>query len=441
MKCKPIICLLFLCGCTGIESERQVSESSRFLDDPKLEDSLSLYPIINYSELFTKSLQDLRIIRNSIYAKHGSRFTSADLQDYFDSQQWYIPIDSYSDSLLSESDLVTLELIKSIENIKGILWHSIIDLDGNGISDLCLLVEDENHSKASLFINDKKIIINNQYYNKMDLIDNKISLSNYWRELRVFLIDVDSTDDLKEIVLSQRFLDEEDPGFINLIITKNDKDIRTYNLSSNSYNSGTWSIADNKFIFLNSDCPFSYQIFEIIEGELNLVYDFIGEIPTYGCPACFTGDSKIKAIGGKEITLATLQVGDTIMSYNLITEKLFDVTVESIINVSHNSLVKLIFNHDTVTSTLDHPFYVLDKGWSSLYPEATSHNYDGYFSVGLYGIGDTFLRSDGSFAILQNLIFIDSIQRTYTITKLSSGNSYFVNDILVGVESLNLSSR
>ena len=60
----------------------------------------------------------LRILRNSILAKHGYMFSSHDLVDYFGSQPWFSPRPS-NDGVLDELSLVeslNVELIKCEES-------------------------------------------------------------------------------------------------------------------------------------------------------------------------------------------------------------------------------------------------------------------------------------------------------------------------------------
>jgi len=62
----------------------------------------------------------LRVMRNSILAKHGYMFSSRDLADYFASQPWFSPRPS-NDDVIDELSLVeslNIELIKCEETKK-----------------------------------------------------------------------------------------------------------------------------------------------------------------------------------------------------------------------------------------------------------------------------------------------------------------------------------
>ncbi|MEM9894879.1 MAG: YARHG domain-containing protein [Bacteroidota bacterium] len=61
----------------------------------------------------------LRILRNSIFAKHGYRFSSEDLQDYFSQKTWYKAERRNVDDLLTETDKEIISYLKQREEIAG----------------------------------------------------------------------------------------------------------------------------------------------------------------------------------------------------------------------------------------------------------------------------------------------------------------------------------
>ena len=70
------------------------------------------------TELLGLSAEQLRLARNEIYARHGRKFQTQDLQDYFNSKSWYmgtIEPDRFSDDNLNVYEKENLKLIKSLE--------------------------------------------------------------------------------------------------------------------------------------------------------------------------------------------------------------------------------------------------------------------------------------------------------------------------------------
>ena len=70
--------------------------------------------------------ENLRLLRNMIYAKYGLRFQSNDLNSYFGKFNWYKPLYNNVDNLLNEIDRWNIELIsvfeKRNENLQNIIW-------------------------------------------------------------------------------------------------------------------------------------------------------------------------------------------------------------------------------------------------------------------------------------------------------------------------------
>ena len=73
------------------------------------------------TQLITQSLagchkaEVLRLIRNEIWARHGYRFSSPDLQQYFSAQPWYRPVADNASIQLSDVEKLNVDLLKAIE--------------------------------------------------------------------------------------------------------------------------------------------------------------------------------------------------------------------------------------------------------------------------------------------------------------------------------------
>jgi hypothetical protein len=79
----------------------------------------SLDRVLALAELRALSLRDLRLLRNTIYARRGRPFKSEVLRDHFAQMTWYKVEPSYTDKLLSKNDQRNIALIKSVENELG----------------------------------------------------------------------------------------------------------------------------------------------------------------------------------------------------------------------------------------------------------------------------------------------------------------------------------
>jgi len=88
-------------------------------DDKRGKTESSLDRLLKPDEVRQLSLRDLRLLRNTIYAKRGRPFKSEILRDHFGGMKWYKVDDAYSDKLLSANDVRNIQLIKSVENEFG----------------------------------------------------------------------------------------------------------------------------------------------------------------------------------------------------------------------------------------------------------------------------------------------------------------------------------
>jgi hypothetical protein len=61
------------------------------------------------------SLYDLRLLRNEVYARHGRRFETPWLRDYFKTEPWYAPRADFTIAELSQTEKDNIKVIQSIE--------------------------------------------------------------------------------------------------------------------------------------------------------------------------------------------------------------------------------------------------------------------------------------------------------------------------------------
>lgn len=88
-------------------------------DVSPLEDPSQLDHVIRVEQLSDLSRRDLRILRNTVYARHGRQFKSRLLQAYFDNMSWYQPDPAFTEKRLTKVDVTNIRLIKSVEDSLG----------------------------------------------------------------------------------------------------------------------------------------------------------------------------------------------------------------------------------------------------------------------------------------------------------------------------------
>ena len=82
--------------------------------EAKQREKLSTEPVTEES-LGALFAEDLRLLRNEIYARHGRVFKDKDLQKYFETQAWYKPNPDFKDDQLSQIESDNLAKIKTAE--------------------------------------------------------------------------------------------------------------------------------------------------------------------------------------------------------------------------------------------------------------------------------------------------------------------------------------
>jgi hypothetical protein len=154
------------------------------------------------------------------------------------------------------------------------------------------------------------------------------------------------------------------------------------------------------------------------------------------CAACFVGEMLVSINEFEKKPISELQVGDKILTYDFKLGVNKEAIIEEMIQVNHGHFIDYIFDHETITATPDHPFYLENKGWASSNPESTSNRYKNYSNVAQIEINDEFILINGKIAKLQSINHIYKNCESYTISKLSDGNSFYVNNMLVGTEEI-----
>ncbi|GHU60520.1 hypothetical protein FACS1894121_0770 [Bacteroidia bacterium] len=71
--------------------------------------------LLTASDLRYLSKQDLKIMRNEIFARHGYIFKTSEMKNYFQNQSWYSPRYDNVNSMLTTTELKNIDLIKKYE--------------------------------------------------------------------------------------------------------------------------------------------------------------------------------------------------------------------------------------------------------------------------------------------------------------------------------------
>jgi hypothetical protein len=141
--------------------------------------------------------------------------------------------------------------------------------------------------------------------------------------------------------------------------------------------------------------------------------------------------------GGKK-PIKKIKKGDEIMSFDIEKNKMIVSKIISTAKSMHDNLIEIDFGDKKIVVTDDHPLYG-KEGWLSYIPENT-RGYKGYENVRPMMIGDeiVFVNKDGTAENkkIVNIRRLNKTEETYTITKLSTGNTFIADGVVAGIEEI-----
>ena len=79
----------------------------------------ALDKLVTVAQLQELSKRNLRILRNTVFARRGRPFTTDTMRDYFSKKNWYRADERYTDKRLTKIDLANVKLIRSVEESLG----------------------------------------------------------------------------------------------------------------------------------------------------------------------------------------------------------------------------------------------------------------------------------------------------------------------------------
>jgi hypothetical protein len=104
--CLALMCLMAALGCKKGSAAAQSQEPER---------PLYYTREITKEDLTGRSLRELSLMRNTIYARAGNKFRKKWLNDYFSAQPWYHPLDKMDESKITALDRKNAEIIANYD--------------------------------------------------------------------------------------------------------------------------------------------------------------------------------------------------------------------------------------------------------------------------------------------------------------------------------------
>lgn len=429
-----LITATFLHSCSSGADKASVNDSSNNIEEKQAAQTINS-PMVPMDKLSSMNKEELRIARNTIFAKYGRIFKSKDLKELFGNQSWYKENSNFNEGQMKDEDKKLIELIQLWESQTDVLLRERADLTGNGRFDNCFVLYNENNATFAVIVNEHFKVFDH-YWGK----EKEDSPPSDWTAIHASIVDIHPDDYREEIHIHQRLMDWVDPGTENLIITL-DTELRVTTLSSEDYDAGKLTInGDGTATLLVSNCPVHTKDYHLDYGKLVEFDETIKPEPPGGCAACFTESAMVATSLTSSEKISNLQSGDEVLTYNIENGKLSISTIKRFLTVHHENLYKLTFDGKELELTEDHPIFVEGKGWCSLAPEKTMKRYASYDTVEKLAIGDNVIYASGGSASVESIVQIPGRKETYTIDSVENGDAFIVNGIVVGTETRKLSN-
>lgn len=197
------------------------------------------------------------------------------------------------------------------------------------------------------------------------------------------------------------------------------------------YDGSTAEVTFNDFIVINED---TFSLIQI-DVEDTDTYIIAGSTPinsfvTHNAP-CFVAGTKIKMADGSIKNIEEVVSGDIVSTFDLTENKIVPNEVGSISSKKVNITVNYVFeNGENVKCTIDHPLYVVDKGWSSFSNDLSNSLYNLETEVSKIEIGDIVKLYNGDTKITSIDVERDEVL-VYNLQDIHNNHNFFANNVLV----------
>ena len=146
---------------------------------------------------------------------------------------------------------------------------------------------------------------------------------------------------------------------------------------------------------------------------------------------CFVGDTKISMSDGSTKNIEDILVNDLVLTYDPETSLRGIGSVTSIESPIKNDIIEFVLSNGTIiNATTEHPFWVINKGWSSYSPERTI--LDHQMKVSKIENGDVLMDVDGNYVTLLSMNDNNTeFKKVYNILMSEGNHTYYADGILV----------
>jgi hypothetical protein len=328
---------------------------------------------------------------------------------------------------------------KLSSTLDGILGsHIIVKADGSGEQLTDLIIGDE---LKSYYINGVDVSSDDNEYVNWSISGSALPSGSYVTSSAVIYknsrdledkvltkLNVEGSPDELYVATNKSFL-AYDSGS-NITSWKIALDLEPNNHYLLDYDGSTAKVTANSTIIINEDT------FDLVEIDVEETDTFIisgstsiNSYVVHNAP-CFIAGTEITLGSGDLKNIENVIEGDEVLTFNFDNDTIETNNVNNVYSKKVDKTVKYVFDNGTeLQSTVDHPIYVIGKGWSSFENETSNKLYD-IGGVSKIEIGDEVKLNDTSTKVVSTEL-IEAEEVVYNLRDIENNHNFFANGALV----------
>ena len=214
-------------------------------------------------------------------------------------------------------------------------------------------------------------------------------------------------------------------------VWKQSKDIVTTTNFLLDYDGSQAQVDESEILIINED-NFSFIELDVEDTDTFIIAGDtkINSFVTHNSP-CFIAGTEISMGEGDRKLIEDVVEGDEILTFSLEHNELRINKVKAVFSKKVDKVAKIVTDTGTETTcTLDHPIYVIGKGWSSVDDTLSNSLYSIETGVKKIEIGDE-LKCSNTTSKVVSIEIIEEETVVYNLQEVEENNNFFANGILV----------
>ena len=188
---------------------------------------------------------------------------------------------------------------------------------------------------------------------------------------------------------------------------------------------------DELNFYVSSDNNLSYVELDVEDSDTYIINGStpINSVVSHNSP-CFVAGTQILLENGNTKNIEDVKEGEYVVSFDFKTNQLVPSKVLKVFSRKVDKVVEYEFlNGVKLKATLDHPIYVVDKGWSSYSYELSNNLYKLESPIQKIELNDI-VKFNNQESELVNITLLDEENVVYNLSEIDTFHNYFVNGVL-----------